>query len=75
MGLMASTSLGDTSSIIKSIIEAASTELDFNHNEIVSILKKAVDDGTLTGIKSSQIKKISDDLLSALIGTGGKIEM
>ena len=72
---MTSTSLGDTSSIIKSIIEAASTELDFNHNEIVSILKKAVDDGTLTGIKSSQIKKISDDLLSALIETGGKIEM
>ena len=64
----------DSPTIVKKILEDASVELNFENQEILDILNKYVDDGTLSGQRSGRIKKMSDDILNSLRNKGEETE-
>ena len=64
----------DSQSVVRMILEDASVELNFTNKEILDTLNKYVDDGTLSGLRSGRIKKMSDDILNSLRKKGEETE-
>lgn len=66
--------LEDPKSLVKKIIEDASTELEYKNQKVLDILTQYVEDGTIIGLKSGRIKKMSDSILASLRKEGDEDE-
>jgi len=64
----------DSPTIVKKILADSSVELTFKNQDILDILNKYVDDGTLSGQRSGRIKKMSDEILNSLRVKGEETE-
>ena len=56
----------NTREIVQKIIEDVSAELGFANQEVIDVLVKNLEDGTLIGQKTGRVKKISDSILASL---------
>lgn len=64
----------DSKGIVKKIIESTSIDLKYQNEEILDTLYKYVDDGTIIGLKSGRIKKMSDSIIAYLRKKGDGAE-
>lgn len=64
----------DSKSIVKRILQDSSSELGYTNQEIIDILTEYVEDGTIVGLKSGRVKKMSDRILNNIRDLGEENE-